>query len=75
MREQASLKFDLTFGNVLLHKLVQAYTFSPKLPEQNTNNHKEVQQITTKVSTQHTIIIIHKRDCGKSLKNHEAPMK
>ena len=23
--EQASLKFDLTFGDVLLHKLVQAY--------------------------------------------------
>ena len=25
MGEQASLGFDLTFGDVLLHKLVQAY--------------------------------------------------
>ena len=25
MGEQASLEFDLTFGDVLLHKLVQAY--------------------------------------------------
>ena len=25
MREQVSLEFDLTFGDVLLHKLVQAY--------------------------------------------------
>ena len=28
MREQASLEFDLTFGDVLLHKLVQAYQFN-----------------------------------------------
>ena len=26
--EQASLEFDLTFGDVLLHKLVQAYEHS-----------------------------------------------
>ena len=57
MGEQASLEFDLTFGNVLLYELVQAYTFSPKLQEQNTNKHKEVQQIIMKVSTQHNIII------------------
>ena len=28
MGEQASLEFDLTFGDVLLHKLVQAYQFN-----------------------------------------------
>ena len=28
MGEQASLEFDLTFGDVLLHKLVQAYWFN-----------------------------------------------
>ena len=28
MGEQASLEFDLTFGDVLLHKLVQAYKFN-----------------------------------------------
>ena len=28
MGEQASLEFDLTFGDVLLHKLVQAYYFN-----------------------------------------------
>ena len=28
MGEQASLGFDLTFGDVLLHKLVQAYLFN-----------------------------------------------
>ena len=28
MGEQASLEFDLTFGDVLLHKLVQAYEHS-----------------------------------------------
>ena len=29
MGEQASLEFDLTFGNVLLHKLIQAYYTTP----------------------------------------------
>ena len=28
MGEQASLEIDLTFGDVLLHKLVQAYLFN-----------------------------------------------
>ena len=28
MGEQASLEFDLTFSDVLLHKLVQAYKFN-----------------------------------------------
>ena len=28
MGEQTSLEFDLTFGNVLLHKLIQAYNFN-----------------------------------------------
>ena len=29
MGEQASLEFDLAFGDVLLHKLVQAYYITP----------------------------------------------
>ena len=29
MGEQASLEFDLSFGDVLLHKLVQAYYITP----------------------------------------------
>ena len=31
MGEQASLEFELTFGDVLLYKLVQAYSFNLKL--------------------------------------------
>ena len=31
MGEQASLEFDLTFGDVLLHKIVQAYDLQPEL--------------------------------------------
>ena len=31
MGEQASLEFDLTFGDVLLHKLVQEYKVLQKI--------------------------------------------
>ena len=38
MGEQTSLEFDLTFGDVSLHKLVQAYEFNMLRYPSYTNN-------------------------------------
>ena len=35
MGEQTSLEFDLTFGDFLLHELVQAYYFQNLILEKN----------------------------------------